>query len=95
MFLTGLFVVTETGLGVAVDAEVTHRTAELSSEVVVRRRLEAMARESEARLDLALRGSRLALWDLEVESGRVFLSDDWADILGQSTAAATSCRSRR
>ena len=57
MFLTGLFVVTEAGLGVAVAAEVTHRTAELNSEVVIRRRLEAMARESEARLDLALRGS--------------------------------------
>jgi PAS domain S-box-containing protein len=87
MFLTGLFVVTETGLGAAVESEVTHRTAELSSEVVVRRRLEAMARESEARLGLALRGSRLALWDLEVESGRVFLSDDWADILGQPRTA--------
>jgi PAS domain-containing protein len=87
MFLTGLFVVTETGLGAAVESEVTTRTAELSSEVVVRRRLEAMARESEARLDLALRGSRLALWDLEVETGRVFLSDDWADILGQPRTA--------
>ncbi|HEY6509686.1 MAG TPA: ATP-binding protein, partial [Vicinamibacterales bacterium] len=83
MFLTGLFVVTEAGLGVAVAAEVTHRTAELSSEVVVRRRLEAVARENEARLDLALRGSRLALWDLEVASGRVFMSDDWADMLEQ------------
>jgi PAS domain S-box-containing protein len=83
MFLSGLFVVTEAGLGVAVAAEVTHRTAELNSEVVIRRRLEAMARESEARLDLALRGSRLALWDLEVASGRVFLSDDWAELLGQ------------
>ena len=88
MFLTGLFVVTEAGLGVAVAAEVTHRTAELNSEVVVRRRLEAMARESEARLDLALRGSRLALWDLEVASGRVFLSDDWADILGQERSSS-------
>ena len=88
MFLTGLFVVTEAGLGVAVAAEVTHRTAELNSEVVIRRRLEAMARESEARLDLALRGSRLALWDLEVTTGRVFLSDDWADILGQERSSS-------
>jgi PAS domain S-box-containing protein len=88
MFLTGLFVVTEAGLGVAVAAEVTHRTAELNSEVVIRRRLEAMARESESRLDLALRGSRLALWDLEVSSGRVFLSDDWADILGQERSSS-------
>jgi PAS domain S-box-containing protein len=88
MFLSGLFVVTEAGLGVAVAAEVTHRTAELNSEVVVRRRLEAMARESEARLDLALRGSRLALWDLEVASGRVFLSDDWADLLGQERSSS-------
>ena len=88
MFLSGLFVVTEAGLGVAVAAEVTHRTAELNSEVVVRRRLEAMARESEARLDLALRGSRLALWDLEVASGRVFLSDDWAELLGQERSSS-------
>jgi two-component system, NarL family, sensor histidine kinase EvgS len=89
MFLTGLFVVTEAGLGVAVAAEVTHRTAELNSEVVIRRRLEALARESEARLDLALRGSRLALWDLEVTSGRVFLSDDWADILGHDNRSSS------
>ena len=51
--------------------------------------LEALARESEARLDLALRGSRLALWDLEVASGRVFLSDDWADILGQDDRSSS------
>jgi PAS domain-containing protein len=34
------------------------------------------------RLGLALRGSKLALWDLDVETGRVFMSEDWGAIVG-------------
>ena len=34
------------------------------------------------RLDLALQGSRLAIWDVDAVSGRVYLSEGWAEMLG-------------
>ena len=37
---------------------------------------------SERRLQLALEASRLALWDWDISSGKVHLSDDWQTILG-------------
>jgi len=36
------------------------------------------------RLDLALRGSRLAIWDAHVATGSVYLSEGWAEMLGGS-----------
>jgi len=34
------------------------------------------------RLDLALQGSRLAIWDADVPRGTIYLSDSWAEMLG-------------
>lgn len=34
------------------------------------------------RLDLALQGSRLAIWDVDIAGGRIYLSDAWAEMLG-------------
>jgi PAS domain S-box-containing protein len=36
------------------------------------------------RLDLALQGSRLAIWDADIPSGRIYLSDGWAEMLGDA-----------
>ncbi|MFH1602328.1 MAG: PAS domain-containing sensor histidine kinase, partial [Pseudomonadota bacterium] len=36
------------------------------------------------RLDLALQGSRLAIWDVDVTTGRVYLSEGWAEMLGDT-----------
>ncbi len=36
------------------------------------------------RLDLALQGSRLAIWDADIAGGRIYLSDTWAEMLGDS-----------
>ena len=36
------------------------------------------------RLDLALHGSRLALWDVDITTGRIYLSEGWADMLGEA-----------
>jgi len=49
---------------------------------------EARARESEERLRLALDNSRLALWDFDVSSGRVYLSEQWQAMLGNAPAAS-------
>ena len=49
---------------------------------------EALAR-SEERYALAARGSKDGLWDLDVGSGRVFLSDRWYEMLGYSRDGGT------
>jgi PAS domain S-box-containing protein len=47
-----------------------------------RRRAEGEIRDAKERLDLALEGSSLALWDWDVSTNEVFFSDGWAEMLG-------------
>lgn len=43
---------------------------------------QAALRAEHARLEAALDGSSVALWDTDLRTGRVYLSDAWAQILG-------------
>ncbi|RVU45958.1 bifunctional diguanylate cyclase/phosphodiesterase [Rubrivivax rivuli] len=43
---------------------------------------QARLQHSQARLKLALEGSRMAIWDLEIHSGSVYLSETWSELLG-------------
>ena len=43
----------------------------------------------EERLSLALDGSRLALWDFDVRSGRIYLDEQWSALLGKAPAAVS------
>ena len=52
--------------------------ADISARV---RQQEEITRANE-RLDLALQGSRLAIWDADIASGRIYLSEGWAEMLG-------------
>jgi PAS domain S-box-containing protein len=81
-FLTGLFVLTEAGLSIAVAVEVQHRTAELSGEVIVRRRLEAQARESEARFRTIFENSTDLLQSVDALGGFVQVNPAWKRLLG-------------
>jgi PAS domain S-box-containing protein len=56
--------------------------ARLAAVAIERRRGELSLRDSEERLQRALDASRLALWDFDLNSGSVFLSDAWAEMLG-------------
>ena len=47
------------------------------------RQQEEITRANE-RLDLALQGSRLAIWDADISGGKIYLSEGWAEILGDS-----------
>jgi diguanylate cyclase (GGDEF)-like protein/PAS domain S-box-containing protein len=47
-----------------------------------RRRVEREIRDAKERLDLALEGSSLALWDWDLATNEVFFSEGWAEILG-------------
>ena len=50
---------------------------------VINRQREEIARVNE-RLDLALHGSRLAIWDADITTGRAYLSESWAEMLGEA-----------
>jgi diguanylate cyclase (GGDEF)-like protein/PAS domain S-box-containing protein len=54
----------------------------LASDVTALKRTERMLRDSEQRLSLALGGSQLALFDWNIATGEVFLSEQWLVILG-------------
>ncbi|MEI6386048.1 MAG: PAS domain S-box protein [Spirochaetota bacterium] len=43
-------------------------------------------KRNEQRLDLALQGAKLGLWDLSVATGRQYINDIWATMLGFSKA---------
>ena len=65
------------------------RLATAEAELAVRRKYEIALRDSEEqlriekeRLELALDGSNVVLWDAEMTSGRVYLSETWARIMG-------------
>jgi len=55
----------------------------LASDVTALKRTERMLRDREQQLSLALGGSQLALFDWNITSGEVFLSDQWSVILGR------------
>ncbi len=70
--------------------------AQLESELAERASALAQAeaelrslREREQRMDLALRGTELGLWDWNVSTGEVIFNDRWAEMLGYRWAELT------
>ncbi len=51
-------------------------------DVTERRRGERELAAAKERLELALEGSHASLWDTDVRSGKVYLSEGWAEFLG-------------
>jgi diguanylate cyclase (GGDEF)-like protein/PAS domain S-box-containing protein len=49
---------------------------------IERKRADTALKESRERLQRALEASRLALWDFDIESGTVYLSEAWSELLG-------------
>jgi diguanylate cyclase (GGDEF)-like protein/PAS domain S-box-containing protein len=59
---------------------------------LLRRRIAPLVRKlaaSEERFALAIEGSRLALWDLDLRAGRIWLDERWQEMLGGKPAATT------
>jgi diguanylate cyclase (GGDEF)-like protein/PAS domain S-box-containing protein len=54
----------------------------LASDVTALKKSEEQFRESEKQLSLALEGSELALFDWNIKTGEVFLSEQWSVMLG-------------
>lgn len=72
---------------VRVMADVNYR---MELEVVERRAAEAAAQAARERLNLALEGAGLALWDYDVQSGEVFLGAHWNEMLGGARSETTT-----
>lgn len=63
-------------------AENRRVTVRLHSEAAERRSAVAALRESERRLELALAGADLGLWDWNIRTGAAVFNDRWATMLG-------------
>ena len=79
------------------EARVRERTAELAkarAEVELESAEHKIASEEAAaakeQLSLALDASRLALWDYDIASGRVFLSATWSEMVGAPSGPTTT-----
>jgi hypothetical protein len=57
--------------------ELTRANAGLAADLADRERSLATECDARERLALALEGSRLAHWDHDIRSGRLFLSERW------------------
>ncbi|MBC7781933.1 MAG: EAL domain-containing protein [Proteobacteria bacterium] len=78
------------------DHRVAERTAELrrinealADEIVERKAIQVQIRDAEQRLDLALQASELALFDLDLASGSLYLTEQWALMRGDLPQAVT------
>jgi len=59
----------------------------IGRDISERKRAEEALKESEKRLKLALEVSRLTLWDYNIASGIVYLSETWSELLGGAKIA--------
>jgi PAS domain S-box-containing protein len=62
--------------------ELEQRVKELENKSVGRSSLEHALRESQQRLEFAVDGANLAMWDWNVDTGKVKYSQRWTEILG-------------
>ena len=65
-------------------SELLKLNQQLEREVSERMRTEKLLHESQQRLELALKGADLGLWDYDVAKNEVFVDETWADIFGYS-----------
>jgi len=70
------------GAPTSTEASVLAEFAQLAALAIERKRDEQDLRASEQRLQLALEASSLSLWDTNVTTGEVFLSEAWTEMLG-------------
>ena len=58
-------------------------------DITERKRAEERTLRDKERLDLALAGSRLALWDWDLATNRIFFNEGWSQLLGEPSREST------
>ena len=66
----------------ATKADMAVALKKLQKEIAEREHAENTLRESEERLDLAVRGTGVGLWDWMVQTGETVFNERWAEIVG-------------
>ncbi|HEX4330665.1 MAG TPA: EAL domain-containing protein [Usitatibacter sp.] len=61
----------------------------VARDITLRKRTEQQMARAKERLDLALSGSRLALWDWDLKNDKVYFNESWAVILGIAPREST------
>src|SRR5258708_16909638 len=54
----------------------------VARDITLRKRTEQQMARAKERLDLALTSSRLALWDWDLRSAKVYFNESWSSMLG-------------
>ena len=61
----------------------------VARDITMRKRTEQQMVRAKERLDLALSGSRLALWDWDLRINRVYFNESWSNIIGAEPREST------
>ena len=61
----------------------------VARDITLRKRTEQQMARAKERLDLALTGSSLALWDWDLKNGKVYFNESWSSLLGAAPREST------
>jgi diguanylate cyclase (GGDEF)-like protein/PAS domain S-box-containing protein len=61
----------------------------VARDITMRKRTEQQMVRAKERLDLALSGSRLALWDWDLRMNRVYFNESWSNLIGAEPREST------
>jgi diguanylate cyclase (GGDEF)-like protein/PAS domain S-box-containing protein len=61
----------------------------IARDITLRKRTERQMARAKERLDLALEGSRLALWDWDLRNNKVYFNESWSSLLGGAPREST------
>jgi diguanylate cyclase (GGDEF)-like protein/PAS domain S-box-containing protein len=61
----------------------------VARDITLRKRTEQQMARAKERLDLALTGSRLALWDWDLKNNKVYFNESWSALLGAAPREST------
>jgi PAS domain S-box-containing protein len=66
------------------DIETVSLVADLAWDIAERKKAEEALRESQERLELAMEGAELGMWDWNIQTGKLVFNRRWAEMLGYS-----------
>ena len=61
----------------------------VAQDITLRKRAEQQMVRAKERLDLALTGSRLALWDWDIKADKIYFNEGWSSLLGEAPREST------